>query len=52
MIKPSILNRRMKDFYGTWLLSRQFDFTGTRPGGAIRQAIMETSMPPYFKRHF
>ena len=38
MIKLSILNSRMKDFYDIWLLSRQFDFNG----GKLLRAIQLT----------
>ncbi|STX29968.1 Nucleotidyl transferase of uncharacterised function (DUF1814) [Legionella beliardensis] len=36
MIKLGILNSRMKDFYDIWMLSRQFNFTGTELAEAIR----------------
>lgn len=36
MVKLGALNSRMKDFYDIWLLSRQFDFDGTRLAEAIR----------------
>lgn len=36
MVKLGVLNSRMKDFYDIWLLSRQFDFDGTKLSEAIR----------------
>jgi hypothetical protein len=36
IVKLGMLNSRMKDFYDIWLLSRQFDFDGTRLADAIR----------------
>ncbi|MCP3954300.1 MAG: nucleotidyl transferase AbiEii/AbiGii toxin family protein [Desulfobacterales bacterium] len=36
MVKLSVLNSRMKDFYDIWLLSRQFDFDGAKLTEAIR----------------
>jgi len=36
MVKLGMLNSRMKDFYDIWLLSRQFDFDGTKLSEAIR----------------
>ncbi len=36
MVTLGMLNSRMKDFYDIWLLSRQFDFDGTRLSEAIR----------------
>ncbi len=36
MVKLGMLNSRMKDFYDIWLLSRQFDFDGTRLTEAVR----------------
>jgi len=35
MVKLSLLNSRMKDFYDIWLLSQQFDFDGARLHAAI-----------------
>ena len=39
MVKPGILNSRMKDFYDLWLLSRQFDFDGRVLATAIRKTF-------------
>jgi hypothetical protein len=39
MVKLGMLNNRMKDFYDIWLLSRYFDFSGTKLAGAIRQSF-------------
>ena len=36
MVKLGMLNSRMKDFYDIWLLSRQFNFNGSRLTEAIR----------------
>ena len=36
MVKLGALNSRMKDFFDIWLLSRLFDFEGTRLAKAIR----------------
>jgi len=36
MVTLGMLNSRMKDFYDIWLLSRQFDFNGSRLAEAIR----------------
>jgi len=36
MVKLGMLNSRMKDFYEIWLLSRQFNFNGSRLTEAIR----------------
>ncbi len=36
MIQLGILNSRMKDFYDIWLLSREFDFDGSRLAQAIQ----------------
>jgi len=36
MVKLGRLNSRMKDFYDIWLLSRQFDFDGTKLADAVR----------------
>lgn len=39
MVKLGELNSRMKDFYDIWLLSRQFDFDGSRLTEAIRRTF-------------
>jgi predicted nucleotidyltransferase component of viral defense system len=39
MVKLGLLNSRMKDFYDIWLLSRQFDFDGTRLASAIEKTF-------------
>ena len=39
MVKLSLLNSRMRDFYDIWLLCRQFDFDGTLLVQAIRTAF-------------
>ncbi len=36
MVKLGMLNSRMKDFYDIWMLSRRFDFDGTRLTQAVR----------------
>ncbi|HUV12696.1 MAG TPA: nucleotidyl transferase AbiEii/AbiGii toxin family protein [Acidobacteriota bacterium] len=36
MVKLGMLNSRMKDFFDIWLLSRHFDFEGTRLAEAVR----------------
>jgi len=36
MVKPGVLNSRMKDFYDIWLLSRHFDFDRTDLAEAVR----------------
>jgi predicted nucleotidyltransferase component of viral defense system len=47
MIKRGEINSRMKDFYDIWLLSRQYDFDGTRLSEAIRLTCKQrgTSLP-------
>lgn len=39
MVKLGRLNSRMKDFYDIWLLSRQFDFDGSRLATAIERTF-------------
>lgn len=39
MVKLRELNSRMKDFYDIWLLSRQFDFDGSKLAEAIRRTF-------------
>lgn len=39
MVKLGLLNSRMKDFYDIWLLSRQFDFDGTKLASAIEKTF-------------
>jgi len=39
MIKLGELNSRMKDFYDTWLLSRQFEFNGMELAEAVRLTL-------------
>jgi predicted nucleotidyltransferase component of viral defense system len=39
MVKFGLLNSRMKDFYDIWLLSRQFDFDGTKLATAIEKTF-------------
>jgi predicted nucleotidyltransferase component of viral defense system len=39
MVKLGVLNSRMKDFYDIWLLSREFDFDGTRLAEAISRTF-------------
>lgn len=39
MVKLGLLNSRMKDFYDIWLLSRQFDFDGTKVASAIEKTF-------------
>lgn len=39
MVKLGLLNSRMKDFYDIWLLSRQFDFDGTKLVSAIEKTF-------------
>jgi len=36
MVKLGVLNSRMKDFYDIWLLSRQFNFDGSKLAEAVR----------------
>ncbi len=47
MVKLGELNSRMKDFYDIWLLSRCFDFEGTKLSEAIRLTFerRETPLP-------
>ncbi len=45
MVKLGILNSRMKDFYDIWLLSRQFDFDGSRLTEAIRLTFKQRGTP-------
>ena len=47
MVKFGELNSRMKDFYDIWLLSRCFDFEGTKLSEAIRLTFerRETPLP-------
>lgn len=47
MVKLGMLNSRMKDFYDIWLLSRQFDFDGTKLAEAIRLTFEQrgTTLP-------
>ena len=47
MVKLGVLNSRMKDFYDIWLLSRQFDFDGTKLAEAIRLTFEQrgTTLP-------
>jgi hypothetical protein len=48
MVKLGTLNSRMKDFYDTWLLSRQFDFDGATLTRAVTAtfANRKTTMDP------
>ena len=46
MVKLGTLNSRMKDFYGIWLLSRQFDFNGPKLTEAIRLTFERRSTAP------
>ncbi len=39
MVKFGALNSRMKDFFDIWLLSRQFDFEGSRLAAAIEKTF-------------
>jgi len=39
MLKLGTLNSRMKDFYDIWLLSRQFEFSGSELAEAIRLTL-------------
>jgi len=39
LVKLSVLNSRMKDFYDIWLLSRQFDFDGAELAEAVRMTF-------------
>lgn len=39
MVKLGMLNSRMKDFYDLWVISRQFDFVGTRLITAIERTF-------------
>jgi len=39
MIKLGLLNSRMKDFYDTWLMMRQFDFNGANLSEAIKRTF-------------
>ncbi|NTW84246.1 MAG: nucleotidyl transferase AbiEii/AbiGii toxin family protein [Chlorobiaceae bacterium] len=39
MAKLGILNSRMKDFYDIWMLSRQYNFDGSRLAEAIKQTF-------------
>ena len=39
MVKLGALNSRMKDFFDMWLLSRQFDFEGSRLSAAIEKTF-------------
>jgi hypothetical protein len=47
MIKLGDINSRMKDFYDIWLLSRQFDFSGTDLAQAIQLTFnqRQTDLP-------
>lgn len=36
MVKMGAINSRMKDFYDIWMLSRQYNFSGTQLSEAIR----------------
>ncbi|MBT4482356.1 MAG: nucleotidyl transferase AbiEii/AbiGii toxin family protein [Candidatus Latescibacteria bacterium] len=47
MVKLGELNSRMKDFYDIWLLSRYYDFEGTKLSEAIRLTFerRETPLP-------
>ncbi len=39
MVKLGILNSRMKDFYAIWMLSRQYNFDGSKLAEAIKQTF-------------
>lgn len=39
MVKLGILNSRMKDFYDIWMLSRQYNFDGSKLAEAIKQTF-------------
>jgi hypothetical protein len=47
MVKLGEVNSRMKDFYDIWMLSRQFEFSGSSLREAIRQTFSnrETTIP-------
>lgn len=47
MVRLDALNSRMKDYYDTWMLSRQFAFDGQSLAEAVRQtfARRHTGMP-------
>lgn len=45
MVKLGELNSRMKDFYDLWLLSRQFDFDGSRLAEAIKLTFNHRGTP-------
>ena len=47
MVKLGIANSRMKDFYDIWVLSRQFDFSGTKLCTAIQATFnrRKTALP-------
>ncbi len=45
MVKLGELNSRMKDFYDIWLLSRQFDFDGSRLAEAIKLTFNHRGTP-------
>ena len=47
MVKLSMLNSRMKDFYDIWLMSRLFDFEGPKLTQAIQRTFEQrgTALP-------
>lgn len=51
MVKLGEINSRMKDFYDIWMLSQQFEFSGSSLLGAIKQTFSkrETPMPETIK---
>ncbi len=45
MVKLSVLNSRMKDFYDIWLLSRMFDFRGEILAEAVEKTFENRNTP-------
>ena len=45
MVKLSILNSRMKDFYDIWMLSRTFDFRGEMLAEAVEKTFENRNTP-------
>jgi hypothetical protein len=45
MVKPGLLNSRMKDFYDIWFLSRTFDFSGETLAEAIEKTFEKRRTP-------
>ena len=48
MVKLGLVNSRMKDFHDIWLLSRNFDYTGSVLREALAQTLQtrDTAIPP------